>query len=186
MKSGTSEQANPQILTDSIFWECIQLAQNSKGAHQRYGSVIVKDGKIVGRGYNRAIAHPSFGKLVRPIYQGYSNHAEVEAICDALMNGANIADSSLYVAGYFPKLGDLLILKRRFDFICDRCPPIIRRYPILTVNLPTSMGWISQRNDQNFWEAERVNKKRAGSRLEQRVASVQGRFTLADLQEANS
>src|SRR5688572_530314 len=70
----------PEIFLDDKYQRCISLATQSKGDSQRYGSVLEKDGNLVGEGYNRAIAHFSFGTLKRHIRQGYANHAEVEAM----------------------------------------------------------------------------------------------------------
>jgi deoxycytidylate deaminase len=48
------------ILEDSLFNLCISLAKMSRSSSERYGSIVVSDGSILGMGYNRAIAHPSF------------------------------------------------------------------------------------------------------------------------------
>jgi len=83
---------NPEILGDEKYRECIRLALRSKGAAERYGAILLEDGEVIGRGYNRSIAHASFPgiRLKRVIRQGYANHAEVEAINDALLVGRSV------------------------------------------------------------------------------------------------
>ena len=173
----SKEQIQPApILFDQIYLECIRLAQFSKGASQRYGSIVSKDGVILGRGYNRAVAHPSFGKLQREIYQGYSNHAEVEAVNDALANGKDVSGTEIFVGGYFPKQNGLLFLKN--EFTCLRCPPILKSYGISVINVPTPGGWLQRDVDEAMTEAKAYTN---GGTYKNRLLSVLGKWTIANL-----
>lgn len=107
------------IVSDDYYKECINLAKKSKGK-ERYGSILVKDGNVIGAGFNRAIAHKYF-KLERMIRQGYHTHAEVEALCDALIQEKDTQDSRIYCAGYFPDSGELFFQNK---YTCTACPPI--------------------------------------------------------------
>jgi len=164
-----------QILSDRIYRECISLAQHSKG-DQRYGSKLIKNGVGLGEGYNRAIAHPSFGKLKRVVSQGYSNHAEIEALNDALMNGLDVQDAEIFVGGYFPKEENVLFLNNEFN--CLRCPPILKRYGISKINVPTPQGWLSKNIDEAMLEAGFYS---SGGTYNSRIHSVLGHWTIKDL-----
>lgn len=76
---------NLMNIDKEIMSECINLAKKGKGyvsPNPLVGSIILKDGKIIGKGY-----HKKFGKA----------HAEVNAISDAEKNGYNVRNSILYV-----------------------------------------------------------------------------------------
>ena len=166
MKSAT-------ILTDEFYLKCISLATQSKG-NERYGSIIVVDEKIIGEGYNRAIAHPSFGRLEREIRQGMANHAEVEAMNDALANGLQIEGSELYVAGFFPKSGQLFFKK---DYTCVKCIPHMRNYGITNIYDPTPDGWLKKSLEVAGEEA----KKFTNGTHQKRIDAIIGDFFITDL-----
>lgn len=70
---------------EHLMKECIQLAQKGAGnisPNPLVGCIIVKDGKIVGKGYHR-----KYGE----------SHAEVNAVNDAKKNGFNIEGADVYV-----------------------------------------------------------------------------------------
>ncbi|HKC04675.1 MAG TPA: hypothetical protein VKC54_02285 [Patescibacteria group bacterium] len=162
------------ILNDAFYQECISLAQLSKG-DERYGSLLVKNGKIIGKGYNRAIVHRSFPKLKRIIYQGYANHAEIEALNDALMKKRGVKNAEIYVGGYFPKENGLLFLHH--EFTCTKCVPILASYKVSKINVPTPYGWISKNMDEALEEAGSY----LGGTYKNRIVSVMGRLKLGDL-----
>jgi len=168
--------AQPAILKNPFYKECIQLAMCSKSADQRYGSLLVKNGTILGRGYNRAVAHPSFGKLERVIYQGYSNHAEIEALNDAIAKGYDVKHAEIYVGGYFPKKNGLLFLKN--EFTCLKCPPIIKSFAVTSINIPSPQGWLSKNPDEATDEARNYI---SGGIYKNRLSSVLGQWTVNDL-----
>jgi diaminohydroxyphosphoribosylaminopyrimidine deaminase/5-amino-6-(5-phosphoribosylamino)uracil reductase len=72
-------------IEEKFMKECITLAAKGKGKvapNPLVGCVIVMDKKIIGKGY-----HKEFGK----------NHAEINAIKEALKSGYNFKNASLYV-----------------------------------------------------------------------------------------
>lgn len=174
MRSKESELNKASILEDQYYIECIRLAELSKG-DERYGSLLVKDGRIIGKGYNRAIVHPSFPKLKRIIYQGYANHAEIESLNDALMKKRGVKGAEIYVGGFFPKKDNLLFLHD--EFTCRRCVPILAAYNISKINVPTLQGWVPKNMDEAMKEASAY----LDGTYKNRVASIIGRLRLADL-----
>jgi diaminohydroxyphosphoribosylaminopyrimidine deaminase/5-amino-6-(5-phosphoribosylamino)uracil reductase len=92
---------------EKVMKECISLAEKGRGyvsPNPLVGCVIVKDGKIIGKGY-----HKTFGGL----------HAEAEAVADARQKGFNISNSSVYVnlepcshTGKTPPCSELLIKEK--------------------------------------------------------------------------
>ena len=70
---------------EELMSQCISLAVKGKGyvsPNPLVGSIILKDGKIIGKGYHR-----KFGKA----------HAEVNALADAEKNGFDVSNSTIYV-----------------------------------------------------------------------------------------
>jgi len=70
---------------EQLMMKCIELAQKGKGyasPNPLVGCIIVKDGKIIGKGYHKKFGEP---------------HAEVNAINDAVNSGYDIKGSTLYV-----------------------------------------------------------------------------------------
>jgi len=45
----------PGLVKDKFYNRCVNLAKTSKSKGERYGAILVKDGEILGEGYNRAI-----------------------------------------------------------------------------------------------------------------------------------
>src|SRR5437016_3396135 len=93
---------------DKVFMrQALQLAAKGRGSvspNPLVGSVIVKDGKIIGSGY-----HEKYGEV----------HAEVNAIRNAERNGYDVAGSTVYVnlepcshLAKTPPCADLLIEKK--------------------------------------------------------------------------
>jgi hypothetical protein len=116
------------------------LAAQSKGT-ERYGAIIIKDGLVIGEGFNRAIRHPAF-RLERPIRQGMANHAEIEAICDVLMNTtSDPKGADVFVAGYFSQLGKLFFQDK---YTCIRCPPHMWTWGLRNINIPLPSGWVKK------------------------------------------
>jgi dCMP deaminase len=87
--------------------KCIQFAANiakkSKCRKSRRGAVVVKDGKIIGSGYNNAPLDEVCKSCLREgihdnsrVELCYGVHAEQNAIVDALKRGHSLEDSRLY------------------------------------------------------------------------------------------
>jgi len=169
----------PEIFDDEKYRMCIELASRSKGAGERYGAVIVNETEeIIGRGYNRAIAHASFPgvRFNRIIRQGYANHAEVEAINDALLVGRSVIGAEIYVAGYFPA-DDSLFLHRTFT--CDKCAKIMSKWGIKSVYVPSVQGWVERPIVEALIESELL--LRSAGKHESRRRLTQGRFLVDQL-----
>jgi deoxycytidylate deaminase len=162
-----------QIFKDIFYLECIRLAQQSKG-NERYGSILVKDGEIIGKGFNRAIAHSSFGKLERKIKQGMANHAEIEALNDSLDNSKNVDGSDLYVAGYFPENNQLFFKKY---YTCVKCLSHFKNYKIASIYVPTPEGWIKKDLEEATEEAQEFKQNTHKKRLK----VILGNFFLSDI-----
>jgi hypothetical protein len=114
---------------------------------------------------------------------GYANHAEIEAMDDAIRSGADISGADIYCAGYFPEphtgfLGrDRLILKDGPWYTCVRCPPRMETYGIANIYVPTPNGWAGMSID----EADECGKRFTKGTHEKRISSVSTGFTLADI-----
>ena len=137
---------------------------------------MVKDGDILGRGYNRSVFCTTSDKPYGIIRQGYCNHAEIEALNDAIINGNNIKDAEIYVGGYFPKENNLLFLHN--EYTCLRCPPILKKFNVNVINIPTPNGWMPKKIDESFFEARKYID---GGTYKNRIFSVINKLTLSDL-----
>lgn len=170
----------PDILGDEKYRECIELALQSKGARERYGAILLREGEIIGRGYNRSIAHAAFPgiRLERVIRQGYANHAEVEAINDALLAGRSVSEAVVYVAGYFPSDNRLLFLHETFT--CDKCAKIMNDWGIRSVYVPSVQGWIERPIEVALEEAGIL--LRGEGKHESRRNLIQGSFSVHQMQ----
>lgn len=154
------EQKFP-IFKDKYYKTCIGLSLLSKG-EERFGSILVKDRKIVGKGFNRAISHPSFRRLDRQIRQGYANHAEVEALNDYLENGGNRLGGNIYCAGYFHKEKKLFFHKH---YSCILCPTHLKIQKIKNIFIPMPDGWIKRPLDEAYLEAKSFRNGTHNNRL---------------------
>lgn len=97
------------------------------------GVVIVKDGKIIGRGANGSNYHETHGcervKQGVATGQGYDlcegchpkNHAEPKAVNDALSKGLDLSDATLYLWGHW--------------WCCESCWEVMLSVGIRTVYL---------------------------------------------------
>lgn len=170
---------NPEILGDEKYRECIGLVLRSKGARERYGAILIGEGEIIGRGYNRSIAHASFPgiRLKRVIRQGYANHAEVEAINDALLTGKSVEGAGVYVAGYFPSNGNLFL---HDTFTCDRCAKIMSEWGVRAVYVPSMRGWIERPIAVALEEAGVL--LRGMGKHESRISLIQGSFSVRQIE----
>lgn len=80
-----------------------ELAKNSPDPTRKVGAILVKDNKIISEGFNDFVnisnKKPEF--LEKPLKYFYLEHAERNAIFNAIKNNINISDSILYV-NWFP------------------------------------------------------------------------------------
>jgi deoxycytidylate deaminase len=169
------------LFQDKFYQECIHYALQSKGKQERYGALVVHDGEILGGGYNRAIAHPAWSKkLERVIRQGHTNHAEIEALNDTVMNNTiNVVGADIYVAGYFQPTKQIFFQNK---FTCVRCPPILKKYGIKNIYIPSINGWKKRPIDEALEEAKDYL---LGGTTQNRLESCQGNFILEDFYQIN-
>jgi hypothetical protein len=175
IKTFESFVENPNIINDPIYRECIHLAHQSKAEGERYGAVLIKNGEILGRGYNRGIAHAKF-KLDRILKQGYANHAEVEAMNDALINGKDIRFAKIYVAGYFNKTKTLFFKK---EFTCMRCIPYFEKYEIENIYVPIPSGW----RERNIEDCKVDALQFKGGTHDKRLKALIGNYNVSLVKE---
>ena len=170
----------PDIFRDERYRMCIELAALSAGIGERYGAILISGTEeIIGRGYNRSIAHASFPgiRLPRIIRQGYANHAEVEAINDALLSDKPVIGAKVYVAGYFPSDKGLFLHN---TFTCDRCAKIMDRWGIESVFVPSVQGWVERPVAIALAEARSLSAEGKGKH-EKRRNLTEGRYSLDQL-----
>lgn len=102
--------------------EALKEAEKSKLSEWRIGAVIVRGGKIIGRGHNK------FSGKIGPIEKKYrmklwSLHAEMDAILDA----GNVEGATLFIAG-IKENGNKVCCKP-----CKDCLKIIKQLPFKDV-----------------------------------------------------
>lgn len=133
---------------DKYIQKCLELADNSSCSKKKYGSVIVKDDKIIGEGYNHPVTKEIEDLLCHPCVRENINsgtrlemcaaiHAEQAAIIDAYKNGKDPEGSTLYVAG--KRNGESIVLKER-GFYCSFCSRIMAEVGIEKVGVLTTKG----------------------------------------------
>lgn len=145
----------PSVLFDDPYFQrCIELSRLTD-APETHGALIEYGGTIIGEGRNRAIAHKDF-KLDRVIRMGFSNHAEVEAMNDALMHGYSLKGTTIYVAGIMVNENNLLYIADHFS--CVKCIPYMRKFGVSGVHVPTRSGWKYFDTDQAFETAQFFKK----------------------------
>ena len=104
--------------------EAIQLAQKSTMIKQ-HGSVIVKDGEIIGKGYNYRVPN---------LKCTYSIHAEIDAILNAKKTCKNdFRDCILYVV----RINNKKDLSQSLP--CEKCNQFIIRHKIPKVYFSCKM-----------------------------------------------
>lgn len=187
----------PEILIDEKYLECIRLATNSKSEQERYGSLAIKDGKIIGKGYNKRVDPKENDPRIKNM--GYANHAEFNAISDAIRNDIDISGADIYVAGLLLVNKEWrLFLKEEPAFTCVKCAKNFIKYGIASVVVPTPTGWqtlsthqayiisqeynpqISKKYDNSLFDELIINK----SVNERRKDAIAGTYTLEDIAES--
>src|SRR5262245_66438821 len=99
-----------------MWLRCLELACNSRSENQRYGAVVVLDGKVIGEGWNRLLGK---GEPF-PFKTTFFLHAERAAIGDALLRTGrkDLSGATIYVAGFL--MPDARVLVRRLNAL-DKC-----------------------------------------------------------------
>jgi hypothetical protein len=117
---------------------CLKEAIKSK-SKIGFGAVLVRNGKIIGRGYNR-LSTKQERQLMTHV--DYAIHAEQACIVDALLQGKDTRGCEVYVVGVVlqgPAKGKLTTRKKRV-FICIKCPHAFQKFNT-PVNVPCMSGW---------------------------------------------
>lgn len=188
------------LFEDDFYVRCLQVASGSAGTGERYGSLLVRDGDILGEGRNRRVSKPDF--VPRIVRQGYANHAEVEALNAALMREADgfkglkresafageldpeefssARGADIYVAGYFAK-GGFLDIRDGPLFTCRRCPKVLDSYGIGRIFTPTPQGWASLTVDEAEECSLDFKAEAAGGILRKRLKAGRRNVTLDEL-----
>jgi len=125
------------IFSDDKYALCLSLATAKSRSGQVYGAILEKNDRIIGLGRNSLVTKTGPKRVFR---QGYANHAEGEAINNALLNLEDISGSILYVAGCF-RDGQLLIYDKTPLFTCTKCVRLFEEYDLKSIKVPTISGW---------------------------------------------
>lgn len=110
--------------------EAINLAKKSS-LGWKHGAIVVKDGKIIGRGTNYGYTSPLRGH--------HSLHAEVDAIFNAVRNIKNkkkIIGAELYVVNWYKYTNNKTEILR-CSKPCNNCKRVIEMYGISKVYYST-------------------------------------------------
>jgi hypothetical protein len=83
-------------LTNRYALACLEQARRGK-SDVCFGSVLVKNNKIIGKGWNRRATEQDRKRLS---HVDYAIHAEQAAILDAIDNGYNPKNGTIYVLGF--------------------------------------------------------------------------------------
>ena len=152
---------------ERLYRTCLDLATKSKAAGVRFGAVIVKNGRVIGRGWN----HKKWAGD-GPELMGYAIHAEVAAMNDALRKGHTLKGAQIYVAGYFAKDGHLYV-PREDHFSCNRCPSHFLKHGIAGVNVPRREGWAFMSSADAFTVGrEYARQRRLGATSREEIGAT--------------
>jgi len=145
---------------DPIGQLCLNLAECSK-SDMKFGSVLVKDGIVLGKGWNRLSTAEERRVLT---HVDYAVHAEQGAIIEAICSQIDISGSEIYVLGR-NKNKQLTTVDTKL-FTCKRCAVSLVKLNI-SVNIPYVEGWLnltpteayqSACNSHGYWTEFRSRK----------------------------
>lgn len=116
----------PSVVLSDPFWRrCIDLALRSQGKEQRYGSVVIKNGKIIGEGWNRLLGR---GEPF-PFRTSFFLHAEKAAIGQALLEIKSLVGARLCVSGLLVEEKRPIVFKNPTS-TCVGCAKLYPRFGI--------------------------------------------------------
>lgn len=122
---------------EALSWieEAIQVAQSATCLRAKCGAVIVKDGKIIGVGFNSPPGNDEKERRCKNKKKSYDEkvtdktccvHAEQRAIMDALRNSPdNLESSKLYFARFYAD-GERRLLGGENKMYCTICTKMMR------------------------------------------------------------
>jgi hypothetical protein len=118
--------------------ECLRLARKSKSIIG-FGAVLVKDGEIIGRGWNRRSISDERAMLS---HIDYAIHAEQACIIDAIKGGYDVVGCEVYVLGLVLRgpRKETMTIRTVPTFVCSKCPHTFIRFNT-PVNIPYIHGW---------------------------------------------
>lgn len=115
----------------------LELAKQSTCYKSKRGAVLVKDGTIIGRGWNRPPeGYPDREDYCSAICRTYTNHAEQVALLDALKGGNDVTGATMYHG----KIKDGKQERVR-GATCDQCHRITLEAGIGFWMLELAEGW---------------------------------------------
>lgn len=119
---------------DRFGKECLKLAQNCKSP-VKFGAVLVKNGRILGRGWNRLSTKLERSQMS---HVDYCIHAEQAAILDANSRHKNLCGGTIFVLGM--NKNRILTTRTERVFVCRKCPVAFKNFE-LSVHIPHIRGW---------------------------------------------
>jgi hypothetical protein len=130
---------------DKLGKRCLKLAQNCK-SDIGFGAVLVKNGRVIGEGWNRWATDYDRSKMR---YVDYAIHAEQACILNAMDKGFKPSGGQVYVLGIALKGKNKGKLTTREEkvFICKKCPHTLETFGV-TVNIPHVSGWMNMTPDE--------------------------------------
>lgn len=136
------KRRNYNYLGDVWGLICLNLAQNCKSP-LKFGAVLVKDGYILGQGWNRK---STVGDRRMLRHLDYACHAEQAALIQALRRFGKelVRGSTIYVIGEHK--GELTTRKEKV-FVCQSCPHNFIRYGV-NVCIPHEKGWMEMTGEE--------------------------------------
>ena len=146
----------PAILRRDNYWQvCIDLAKNSRSQNQRYGSIIVKDEHIIGKGWNRLLGQ----KEQFPFRTSFFLHAERAAMGNAILEHREeiLEGAIIYVAGFFCKEKKPFISRICNSNSCISCTKLYLNFGLWGA-FPKKGGWSIISPNQAYENAVK-NKK---------------------------
>lgn len=131
----------PDVLADAHWRRCIELALRSGSENQRYGALVLLDGKVVGEGFNRLLKK---GEPF-PFRTTFFLHAERAAIGDAMtrLGTTSLAGAKVLVAGFLVD-GKRPLIRRASNEnrgSCVQCGGLYVRFQT-SISLMSERGWV--------------------------------------------
>lgn len=152
----------PDVIRSDSYWQrCMELALCGSSKDQRFGSLVVSDGQIIGEGRNRLLGRDE--KL--PFRSSFFLHAEKDAIADAIRKRGEdgVYGSTIYVAGFF-------VLERRpiiFSSPNNTCVTCTQLYVRFGFNaaFAAKSGWVFYSGEEAYKKAVKNSRIRRGKGL---------------------
>lgn len=137
---------------DPVYQRCLELARKPKSSIMRFGALIIKDGRIIGEGWNRRVR-----KGEKPPFPvGYAYHAEQAALADAINSGYDPSDAAMYIAGEFAD-GSTYLPTERF-FTCVTCANKLVQFR-MQVFIPVIDHWEGMTAEEAQASAKELKKR---------------------------